>query len=165
MAFTGQLAQDIDHAGLDPQERMLLDPDRLGDPIGGLEADPIDVLGQPVRIFLDNSDGGFSVGFEDLGGIGGGDAMALQENHDLPDLFLLLPGGSDSLKSDLADSIHGEQAGGLLLDDAQGVDAKDLHQPFGEDRTDPFDETGAQILLDAGKRAGAKMQAMLRGED
>ena len=88
------LQQQVLQGGLGPVGRMLVYPHLPGDLVGGDEADPPHVLGQPVGVVLDDPHRILAVGLVDAGGVGGADPVALQEQHHVPYLLLLLPSPS-----------------------------------------------------------------------
>jgi hypothetical protein len=55
-----------------------------------------------------------AVGLVDAEGAGGADAVAVQEDHDLPDRLLLGPGGGDLLQPHLADAFHRQELLGVV---------------------------------------------------
>ena len=96
--------QGVGDAGPDPDHRRLLDAEPHGDGVGGLEADAADVACQAVGVFGHDLDGIRTVGLEDANGPGRSDAVAVQENHDLPHDLLLRPGVGNALGADSADA-------------------------------------------------------------
>jgi len=64
----------------------------LGDLIRGLETDTGDVIGERVGVGAHGLNRLVSVGLEDANCAAGADAVRMQENHDLPNRFLFLPG-------------------------------------------------------------------------
>ena len=97
VALVGGLRQGVLQARLDPLRAVVRDADGLGDLVGGEEADAPDVGGQPVGLVLHDGDRGVAVLLVDAHRDGGGDPDALEEDHDLLDGLLLLPGGGDHL--------------------------------------------------------------------
>jgi hypothetical protein len=82
-------------------------------------------------------------------GEGGGDAHTLQEDHDLLDGLLLLPGGSDQPGALGTELGHFDQPLGLFLDHVQGGDTEVVDDPLGEPRSDPLDQPRAEVAADA----------------
>lgn len=147
--LVGRLGEGVLKARLDPIGAVVRNADGLGDAVRGEEADPPDVRRQAVRLVPDDRDGGVRVLLVDPHGDGGGDADALEEDHDLLDGLLLLPGGGDALRPLGAEAGHLDESLGLVLDDVERVEAEVLDYPVGEHRADALDQTGAQIAADA----------------
>src|ERR1035441_482085 len=135
--------------GTGTDERVDGDGDPLGDLVGGLEADAVDVLGQAVWVELDLLDRALAAGLVDAHRPAGADAVAVEEHHDLADDLLLRPGFLDALAALGADAVYVLQAGGLLLDDVKNLLAELLHQLPGVYGANALDHPAAQILLDA----------------
>ena len=143
------LGQGIGDPGADPDHRRLLDAELHGDGVGGLEADAADVARQAIGVFGHDLDGIRAIGLEDAHGPGRADAMAVQEDHDLPHDLLFGPGIGDALGTDGADAGHLSQPIGLGLDDIEHLLAERLDHLLGIDRPDAADHPRAQVLLDA----------------
>jgi hypothetical protein len=144
-------------ASTGPHDRVVRDADLLGDLVGGLEADAVDVLCQAVWVGLDLLDRALAVGLVNPHRPAGADAVGVQEDHDLADDFLLRPGFIDALAALGADASYVLQPGGLLLDDVENLLAELLHELLGVYRANALDHAAAQILLDAllRRRCGA----------
>src|SRR5690554_4291295 len=75
--------------------------------------------------------------------------MLVQEDHDLPDDFLVGPTSCDlagllgSNPAYLTESFWG------CFDDVEDVFAEHLHQSLGVDRSNPRDHAGSKVLLNA----------------
>ena len=78
--------------------------------------------------------------------------MRLEEHHHVLDLPLLDPRRRDPLAADGADPLDLGQAGGLLVDDLQGLHAEVPDEPLGHDLADAAHEPRAEVLLDAHER-------------
>ena len=130
------------------------DADRPRDLVRGDEADAEDVARQPVGVVLDDLDGVIAVGFVDLDGQAGGDAVALQEKHHLFDLLLFGPGAGDQIHPFAADAEHLVQALRFLFDDLQRFQPEFAHDAFGRHRADALDQPAAQVFLQAGDGGG-----------
>ncbi len=155
--LVGGLRQRVLQAGLHALGTVVRDADRLGDLVGGEEADAPDVGGELVGAFLHDGDRRVAVLLVDPHGDGGGHLDGLQEEHDLLDRLLFLPGVGDLLGAFGAETGDLDEALGLLLDDPQGVDAEVLGDAVGEDRPDALDQPGPQIApdaLDGGRQHG-----------
>ena len=59
---SGAIDQDVIDPGAGPAERVFGDTDIMGDLVGGLEADSVDLLGQHVGIPPDSFDGLVTIG-------------------------------------------------------------------------------------------------------
>ena len=104
MALVHRLGQRVGYPGAHPDHRGLLDAELHRDRVGGLEADAADVARQPIGVLGHDLDGVGAVGLEDPHRPGGADAVAVQEDHDLPDDLLLGPGVGDALGANRADA-------------------------------------------------------------
>ena len=158
MALVHRFGQRVGDAGAHPDHRRLLDAELHGDGVGGLEADAADVARQAIRVLGHDLDGIAAVGLEDPDRARRADAMAVQEDHDLPHDLLLGPGAGDALGAHRADAGHLAQTIRLGLDDVEHFVAERLDHLLGVDRADAADHAGTEILLDAfgrGRRRGA----------
>lgn len=75
--------------------------------------------------------------------------MGLQEQHDLPNLLLFVPGRSDHGDPFLSDTLDLGQLLQFIFDDIESFTAEPLDDSLGHDRADALNETGAQVSLDA----------------
>jgi hypothetical protein len=123
--------------------------ERGGHPVGALEADAVDVAGQPVGVVADHRQRRSAIGLVDADGVGGGDAVGLEEDHHLLDLALPFPGPGDLGAALGADARDLRQPLRALLDHLQGRQPEGLHQAPGHDLADAGDEAGAEVALDA----------------
>ena len=149
VTLAGQFLQRVEDGGSRPERAVAVDPQLGRKFVGGLEADAANVVGQLVRVGLDLGDGLLAVGSVDADGPPRGDAVLGQEEHQLADLFLLLPALPDPLEALLADPVDLQQELGRLLEDFQRlllVDADDLGGDFWADAAD---RPGGQIFFDA----------------
>ncbi len=154
MPAVAPLPQQVERAGLQALRRVLRDAELGGDLVRRLEADAVDVGGQPVGVLLHQLRGVGAVGLVDLDRVVGGDPVRLEEDHHLLDLPLLLPGAHDLLASFGADPLHLGQPLRPVLDDVERLQAERRHHPGGHHLADPADQAGPQVLLDADERAG-----------
>src|SRR5438552_7836771 len=99
-----------------PVDRISRNPDLLRDLVGGREADAVDVFRQQVGIAPHGLNRLLAIGLEDSHRTAGADSMAVQEQHDFPDLLCLLPSLCDPLPALGADAIDSLQFGGSVLD-------------------------------------------------
>lgn len=141
MALVGGLRQRVLQARLDALRTVVRDADGLGDLVGGEEADAPDVGREPVRLVLHDGDGGVAVLLVDAHGDGRGHLDGLEEEHDLLDGLLFLPGVGDLLRPLGSEARDLDQPLGLLLDDLEGVQPEVPGDPVGEDRADALDQT------------------------
>ncbi len=154
VAVAGDLLQDVAHAGLGADQGVVGDAEALGDGIGGLEPDAVDVQRQAVGVLPHPLDRLVAVGLVDAHRPGGADAMGLQKHHDLAHDLLLGPGAGHPLLALGPDALQLQQSFGLLLDDVEDLLAEGAHQLAGEMRADALDHARAQVLLDAFERRG-----------
>jgi hypothetical protein len=127
--------------------------------VSGLEADAVNVLGQPVRVAPDLLDRVFAVSLEDPRCPACADSVAVEENHDVADDLLFRPRRLDLLPSLGADAVHVFQPGRFRLDDVENLLPEIIHQLLGVDRGDGFDHPVAQVFFDAlfgGRRTAGK---------
>src|ERR1022692_1327907 len=122
-------------------ERIPGDADILGDLVGGLEADAVDVFGEHVRVVLDLPDRLIPVCLVDPHGLAGADSVAVEEEHDFTDLLALLPSLLDLQTALGSDAFHPYEVPGAVLDHGKDVRPKSLHHPLGEDWPDPLDHS------------------------
>ena len=77
-----------------------------------------------------------------------GYVMALQEEHDVLDLLLLLPALFDPVHANTSDAGHIKQAVRIIFDDVQCISSKLPDDPPCEGRADPLDQAAPQIFFD-----------------
>ena len=141
----------------------------MGDLIGGLKPDAVDVPGQPVRVGADLLDGIVAIGLVDAHRAARADPVAVEEDHNLADYLLLRPRILDPPPAFGADAVHVLQPGGLLFDDVEYLLAELRHQLPGIHGADAFHHAAAQIFLDpfpgggrgAVEHVGAELAAKL----
>ncbi len=149
MPFAREFLKHMAHPGLRPHQGVARDAQALGDGVGGLEADAVDIEGQAVGVLAHLLDGLVAVGLVDAHGARGADPVGLEKHHDLADDLLLGPGAGDPLLALGADALEFPQPFGVLLDDLEHRLAKGLDQLLREVRPDALDHARAQVLLDA----------------
>src|SRR5262249_28112274 len=93
-------------------------------------------------------DGLRPIAFIDADGRGRPNAMGVEEDHNLPNDFLLGPRCQHARLAFGPNAVEFEQALGLLLDDVEHRFPEGLHQFAGKVGPDAFDHARAQILLD-----------------
>ncbi len=144
----GGLLQDEQNPGLGPPRGVRLHTHRPGDAVRGLEADAEDVGGEPVRVLLEHRDRLVAVALVDLDGESLADPVPLEEEHDLPDLALRVPGRPDLGDLCLAEALDLSQAVRFVLDDLEGFLTEPVREPLGQDRADALDQAAGQVPLD-----------------
>ena len=149
MALVHGLGQRVGNPRANPDHRGLLDAELHRDRVGGLEADAADVARQPVRVLGHDLDGIGAVGLEDPHRPRRADAVAVQEDHDLPHRLLLGPGGENAGSANRPDAVDLAQPVRRRLDDVEHLLAEGAHELLGVDRTDAPDHAGREVLLDA----------------
>ena len=97
VSLVGGFEQHPGEAGARALRRRARDPELHRDLVGDLEADAADVARQAVGIGGDQRHRVGSVGLPDPHRARGGDAVRLQEDHDLADRLLVRPAGGDAL--------------------------------------------------------------------
>ena len=98
-----------------------------------------------------------AIRFEDSHRTARAHAVAMQEQHDLANLFCLAPCSLDSFPALGPDAIDRLQFGGSILDDAQDFGSEPFDQFLRQDWSDPLYQAAAQIPLDpfrCGRRYG-----------
>src|SRR3984893_6931193 len=148
MPFVHRLSKPVSDAGAHADQRRLLDAELGRDLVGSAEADAADVASQAIRILRDELDGLGAVGLVDAHRARGADAVAVQEQHDLTDHFLLGPTANDAVRPLRADPGDFTQPARLLLYDVEHGIAERAHQLLGIDRPNAADHARAEILLD-----------------
>ena len=109
MSLFRGLVQHVGDAAFRPQWRIQGNPQALGNLVGGKKAYPRDIHGQAIGIFLDHFEGRFAIVFENARGKSRADAMAAEEDHELPDVLLVLPGFADLVEAIRANAIDLQQ--------------------------------------------------------
>lgn len=92
MAFAREFLQHMAHAGLGTDQTVPGDAQALGQGVGGIETDAVDVQRQAVGVRADLGDGFHAIGLVDARRPRGAQAVRLQKDHDLADDLLLGPG-------------------------------------------------------------------------
>src|ERR1035437_426798 len=119
-------------------QRISRNPKLLGDLVGGGETDDVNVLRQHVRIAPYLLYRLFAVSFEDSYRSAGADAVAVQKQHDLPNLLRLVPRPFDPLPALGADTVNPLQLGASIFNDAQHFRSELLNQLFRQNRPNAF---------------------------
>ncbi len=164
MPIVRRLGQRVADARPRANHGRLLDAERGRDLVRGEEADSPDVGGEPVRVLRDDGDGVWTVGLEDPHRARRAHAVRVQEDHDVADRLLLLPGVDDARGARAADAFDGSEPPGLLVDHVEHRGAERIDEAPGEVRADPLDEAGAEVLLDPLDRRRRDRREAARGE-
>ena len=147
--FVGKPVQGIEDAASQAGIFFMAEPHLLRDGIRRPETDAPDVICQTVGIFLHDFDALASVGLEDLRRMAGGNVVALQEKHDILDLFLLLPALFDAFHTDPADAGHLQETVRCFFDHIQRIRSELPHDAACKFGADAFYKTAPQILFNA----------------
>ena len=91
VTFVRELLKDIQDACLDPWPGVFGEPELFCNTVGRGKTDSEDIRCEAVGVLLYNRNGPVPVLLEYLGCIARTHAMGLQEDHHIPDLFLLFP--------------------------------------------------------------------------
>ena len=157
MPFVRELSQRIEDAA-PAAPRILLTVSHLrGDAVGGLEADAPDVVGKAVGILPHLVDALLAVLPVDFGRIGRTHAVALQKEHDVLDVLLLLPALADLRHTFPPDAGDFVESFDVRLDDVDGLRSEPPDDGPGEPRADALDQSAAEVLLDAVHRGGHRL--------
>src|SRR5207249_420395 len=120
--------------------RSPIDAEPAGQLISGLEADAPDIGRQTVGILAHKSDCLVAVSLVNADRPGRPDTVGLQEHHDRPHRFLLLPALANALQPAWADALDLLEKSRALVDDVQRPGAEDLDDLVCIVRTDALDE-------------------------
>ena len=148
MSLIHGLGQRIGNPRADPHHGGLLDAQLHGDGVGRLETDAADVARQAIWVFGHDLDGVRAVGLEDPHRPRRADAVALQEDHDLPHRLLLGPGSGDAAGSYRPDTRDFPQTIRRRLDDVEYLLAESAHELLRINRPHAPDHAGREVLLD-----------------
>ena len=147
VSLPGGLGQHIEQAAPDPVLGIRPDPDPLGDLVRRREADPPDILRQPVGVGLHDLIEPGPVGLPDLRRIGAPDPELLQKDHGVAEVLFFLHLGPDLPGDPHADALDTGQLLGFLLHDPEGVVPEHFDDPGGQSGPDPLDAAGRQIAV------------------
>src|SRR6202051_1322136 len=137
-----------------PALRVLGNPYAARDLVLGGDADAMNVLRQGVRILPHLFDGLLSIGLVDSHRSPGTDSMAVQKEHDLPDLQSLLPGMGNPRSALWADSIDGLQLSGGVANDTQHLRSEVPNQLLRQNWANSFHEAASQVAFTPLARLG-----------
>ena len=157
MTVRGRLQKDVVDARPCPVDRVSRNPDPLRDLIGGGETDPVDIFCQRVWILAHPFNRLLPVDVEYPHGPAGADSMAVQEQHNLPDLLCFLPCSFNPLPALGADAIDRLQLGGAVLNHGENFGSESADQLLCQDWSDPLHQAAAEVPLDPldrGRRHG-----------
>src|SRR5437868_4830319 len=148
MAVRDGLHQRVRNAGPSTEHGLLRNAKSLCQLVCSLKSDAPDVACKTIWIFLHERDCVGTIRLKNANRPRRTDAMALQEDHDLADRFLVRPTGCDPLQPDLTDSVDLSQALWGLLDDIEDCVTEGLHQPLRKVRPDALDHPRTEVTLD-----------------
>ena len=157
MSFVRKLSQRIEDAAPAPSRVLFLIAHLCGDAVGGLEADAPDIVGKAVGIFFHLVDTLLAVFPVDFRRIGRAYAIALQKEHDVLDVLLLLPALPDlrhTLTPDIGDFVEPFDVG---FDDVDRFRSEPLDDSPGEPGADAFDQSAAEVFFDPVHRGGHRL--------
>ena len=168
MTVVQGLGQSERDAGPRPDHRRLLDAELHGDGVGRAEADPLDIAGEPIRVFGNELDRVGAVGLENPHRPRRADAVAMEKDHNFANGPLLRPAGDNRLRPFPANAGHLLQPKRLGLDHVEDLFPKRHDEFLRIDRADAADHAGTKIFLDALDRCrrrrlekpGAELDAM-----
>ena len=143
MPFLGHFVEGVGDTCLNAAGVVGGEAEGAGDGVGRFEADAVDVLHHLVGGRFDDFEGVVPIFFVDFGGEAGGDAVGLQEDHDLFDGPLFVPCFDDLGDPLFADADDVVELFGVFLDDFEGVGAEVVDDPFGHPFADAANEAGA----------------------
>jgi hypothetical protein len=149
MPLVGGLMQHVGETSFRPQGRFRGDAQLPGNLVDGKKTDPGDIHGQAVGIFLHHFERGFAAIFKNPRGKGCADAVSPQEDHELPDVFLVLPGFANLIEAVPADAVDLKKTLGMVVDDFKGARSKAADNALGHDRPNPSDQPGTQVFTDS----------------
>ena len=105
MALVHRLGERVGNTGANPNHGSFLDAKFRSDSVGSLETNATNIAREPVRVLRLDLDGVRPVGLEDPHCPCRTDAVAVQEDHDLPHRLLFRPGGQNARGTDRPDAI------------------------------------------------------------
>ena len=149
VAFLRGFGQRVHDPGLRALGGAPVDPEPGRDAVGGPEPHSADVEGEPKGLGLHHVDSPRPVAALNLGREVRWNAQPIQEDHRGPQMKLVGEGLPNTGRAHLTDPFDLGQPLGRLLDDLQRVRAEGLHEPGGQARAEPLDESGRQIRFDA----------------
>ena len=148
MAFLGELGQGEEQAGVEAGRGVVGETEVDRDLVGGLETDAVDFAGHPVGFGQEDLLGLRTVFADQFHALRGRDAVGLQEDEDLAQRALVVPGFLDRGSAGGADAWDFAQAGRLLADHAQGVGTEAGDDLVGVSFPDTGDEAAAEVFAD-----------------
>src|SRR6266446_7691543 len=116
MPFIHRLCERIGDPGTYADQCRLFDAQLARDLVRRAEADASDIASQPIGVLRYEPNGISAVSFVDAHRARRADAVAVQEQHDLPNHLLLCPASDNALRALWADPGHLTQATRFLLD-------------------------------------------------
>ena len=154
VAFAFEFFERVQDAGVDALRAGGGESEVARDLVRGLEADAFDLAADAVGFVGQDLLRVLAVGFDDADAQGVGHAVGLQEDHDLPQGLLVIPGGLDRLRPSRADAVDLAEAARLVRDDVESAHAEPRDDLVGVRLADAFDQAAAEVFADAVDRGG-----------
>ena len=162
--FLREFIECIQQAAAKPNIFVVVKTHFFGNGVSRAKPDAPDVIRKAIGVFLHDLDTVFPIGFVDLCGMGCGDIVRLEKQHDIFDFLLFLPAGFDPLNPDGADAGDLQQLIRPLLNHIQGFRPEGVDDTPGEFRADALHQAGPEILFDPGHCGGQRFLTGLGGK-
>jgi hypothetical protein len=143
------LVKSINNAGFQPSGMLSRQTKGAGDLVRGLKSDPINILSQPVGVFLDLTDGVVAISLVDFYGQTGRDSVPLQEEHYLFNLFLLLPRPADQSGPMVTDPFDLIQTLRRMVEYVDGFQIKGVDNASSGLGTNTLDQAGSKVAANS----------------
>src|SRR5713101_6638537 len=117
MPVISKFLEDMTDTSLGSDHGITWDTQSLGQHIGGLEANAMNVEGQAIRILLDAGNGLVAVSLVNANSSGSSNAMGVQKDHDFSDDLLGRPGLNHPLFAFGTNAVELSQTVRCLLND------------------------------------------------
>ena len=147
--FSRGLGQHVLQPAPGPQDGIMTESEFCADRVRRFKADARDIPRQQVRIGPYAHDGFLPVELKDPERTTRADPVAVQENHNVPHDPLLGPSRLDLLPPPRSDSLHIFQARRGIFNDLENLFAELGHHLLRINRTDPADQSAAEIFFNA----------------
>ena len=154
VAFAFEFFERVQDAGVDALRAGGGQAEVARDLVRGLETDAFDLAADAVGFGGQDFLRVLAVGLDDADAQGVRHAVGLQEDHDLAQGLLVIPGGLDGFRPSGADAVDLAEAAGLVRDDVEGAHAETGDDLVGVGLADAFDEAAAEVFTDAVDRRG-----------
>ena len=145
--FASGLEERVGESRTATEDRVLGNAELAGDVISGFKADSRDIACEEIGVGAHFFHRLISVGLVDPHRPTGADSIGVQKNHDLAHDLLLGPRHADRASPLRADPSHLLQPHGLAVDDIEDTLAEFLHELFGIDRANAFDEAAREVFF------------------